>query len=667
MVSTSLAGKSNAGQQNVPEFVKAINADYQAQISHTFILHGNIYDFCDNGGGDPLSLKKVLTTCYDDHIQSGLGKKETSDTAEAGLQSKSTQSKKTRIVAFYNLSSGLEFPCEKSLEAFIAAHRAVFGDQVMEDWGDRWHLPKNPDQTMAVLNRWFHVSKTLTKQNMVNRHQGKPQSTELVLTLVITDADTLFPQGEIAQLHADRGPIVNLRAWSKDEFVGYRNRIILLTRTLSDIHESIRSELAVSHLVRKPNLEDRLAWLTNFDKSTQVQAAAQGGSFCIGENKNVTGLVFADGFDVRQFATQAAGMNRQQMKDVVLESWRKNQPIDFTLVRTRKQRVMADEFGGILDFREPEFGFEQVGGHDHFKLYCHRKIITPLKNGDKRLCSRGVLMTGPPGTGKSMVAWALAKEAQMNFMQVDLSKVFAGLLGETESNMRKLLEAIEAASPCIVFADEIDSVLSSGRQSSGDGGTSGRVFNAWMSWLSDPGRVGRVVVLAASNRPDLLDAALIRAGRMDAKIPILPPAKGDAAGRKSILLALKKKHRVTFNKALEPTESDPNNGLGRLLLDDQRIWTGAEIEVLVKEALDNAAFSERKRKDGSKDLTIQLDDWNKSMDDVLPGTAEIEKMTDLALMFTDNLAYTPAGYREIAKNKHALRIKLGFDVDDTAA
>ena len=155
-----------------------------------------------------------------------------------------------------------------------------------------------------------------------------------------------------------------------------------------------------------------------------------------------------------------------------------------------------------------------------------------------------------------MIAWALAKEAGLNFIQVDLGKVFGGLVGETEKNVRKLLEAIEAASPCIVFIDEIDSVLSSGRSSAGDSGTSARVFNNIMTWLSDPSRVGKVVVVAATNRPDLLDSALIRMGRLDAIIPMLAPAKGDALGRWNILAALTKKLKLVLHPDLVKTKDD---------------------------------------------------------------------------------------------------------------
>jgi SpoVK/Ycf46/Vps4 family AAA+-type ATPase len=187
-----------------------------------------------------------------------------------------------------------------------------------------------------------------------------------------------------------------------------------------------------------------------------------------------------------------------------------------------------------------------------------------------------------------------------------------------------------------------------------------------MTFLSDPSRVGRIVVLAASNRPDLLDKALIRPGRFDAKIPILPPSKTDVAGRKQIIKALQAKHKITFDKDLAGTLTTPENGLGRLLLDKERVWTGAEIEDLLREAMSSAAFSGRLTPDGKKDYTIRCDDWNYAMDVILPNTGDVEFQTRLALLFVNNLAYCPPDYREQAKDKQQLKRELGMEEQEAA-
>jgi ATP-dependent 26S proteasome regulatory subunit len=655
----------------VPLFVQQINSDYGSKISHTFILHGNIYDYVDNGGND-LNIKTVLSSCYDDNVitlnSRGI-KSVKKEVVEPGLQSSLLpRSEKTRIIVFFNSALGTEIPNSKSFEIW---KKAILSDlsadekEVAGIQGDRYYLPSDVGGALSLFNRWFAISKKLRAQNQYSQETSGVNATlvpEAVLTLVFTDSDTIFPAGVVSQLGGDRTPIVFMRNWAQDsEGIGDRSRIIMMTRHMSDIHESIRGELAVSYLVKKPDLQDRREYITNFNRNIEARAAASAGGLGIqlGKNLCVTKINFAPDFTLEEFAVQSAGMNRRQIKDVIFNSWRNETPIDFGLVRERKKRALDDEYNGMLDIKEPSFGFDQIGGHEHFKDYCRWEIIKPLKEGNKKLCSRGALMTGPPGTGKSMVAWALAKEAGLNFIQVDLSKVFGGLVGQTESNMRKLIEAVEAAAPCIVFVDEIDSVLSSGRSSAGDSGTSGRVFNSFMSWLSDPGRVGKVVCLAASNRPDLLDAALIRTGRMDVKIPMLPPAIGDRSGRLEILSALSKKHKIAFSKELLETRNDAT-GLGLLLGDQIRIWTGAEIEQVLQAGYRKSARSDRKLENGNQDLTLTVQDWEYAMENILPNTKEVTKMINLSLLYCDNLSYVPQAWKKLASNKEFLEAELGL-------
>ena len=641
----------------LPDFIQSINDDYKSQVAHVFLLHGNIYDFCDNSGKD-LTVKQVFTAAYDDNFQKDLTNASSQDKSGNGLGDEEATAKLTRILVTYNISQGLEYPHPQSYEMMKSAIAAVVG---AEKVNDQFMRPKSPGKLVEFMNLWFDISKQRTKMNQIAKKQSKALLEELLVTWLITDADSLFPRGEIANLGPDRLPIVSVRQWAQDEWLANRNRIILMCRHAIDLHESIRSEISAIHMVRKPDLEDRKQYIAGFDKTIQERAKRRPNkSLRIGKNTSVTKIDWAPDFGLDQCAVQSAGMNRKQLKDVFLNSWMAMEPVGYEAVRERKQRALQDEYQGMIDFKEPEFGFEQIGGHEAFKKFCKQQIIVPLQQGDKRTCARGALLCGPPGTGKSYLAWALAKEAKMNYLIVDLSKVFGGLVGETESNMRKLLEAIEAAAPCIVFIDELDSVLSAGRTSAGDSGTSGRVFNSFMTFMSDPGRAGKIVVLAATNRPDLLDAALIRAGRFDAKIAILPPARGDEKGRKAILKALITKHNVKFDTALKPTEDDREEGLGRLLRDEDRLWTGAEIEVVMKKAITTAAFADRKDEEGQRDYTITLEDWNHAMDVILPNTNEVEFQTKLALLYVDDLDFCPDGWRNLVADKDQLRRDLGM-------
>jgi ATP-dependent 26S proteasome regulatory subunit len=662
-MATATQPKSNALEVPNPEFVEKILQDYRAKVAHVFVVSGNVNDFSDDSGTRS-NVLFALVSAFDDNVRNTI-QLEANEKGRPGLQANPTVKTREliRVCAAYNLSTGLEFFHESSKNMWMDAIRSHYGAQEVDNnWPANWHSPVEPGDMFAVVNKWFKASKAVAEANVAARLNNIKTKQELLFSIVFTDADSLFPDGNIASLSGDRAPIVHIRNWARSDSLGGNNRIVLMTRHLSEIHESIRggSSGVVTMSVPKPNIVNREAWLHSFADGVIERVETSGRPMRIG-NRNVTQVELAEGFDFHQFAVQSAGMSRRQMEDVIMKSWLTGQPVDYQLVRERKQRALEDEYQGIVDFYEPEHGFEHIGGHSHLKKYFQRKVIIPLKNGDRRLCTSGMLMTGPPGTGKTAIAKALAKEAKMNFMIAHLDKLFDGLVGGTETKTRKFLEAVESAAPVIVFLDEMDSVLSSGRQSNGDSGTSARVFNAIMQFLSDESRKGRVVVIGASNRPDLLDGALIRSGRFDAKIPALPPAKGDSIGRLSILAALCRKHAVKFDPALGKTEDTANEGLGRLLLDNERIWTGAEIEVVLKEAFDNAAFAMRVKK-GAPDYTITLPDWNQAYNDILPNTQEVERMTKLSLLYVDHLGYCPDEWKAMAKDKNALRQELGLQV-----
>jgi hypothetical protein len=118
---------------------------------------------------------------------------------------------------------------------------------------------------------------------------------------------------------------------------------------------------------------------------------------------------------------------------------------------------------------------------------------------------------------------------------------------------------------------------------------------------------------------------------------------------------------MTFSKELAKTLDNPTSGLGRLLKDAERTWTGAEIEVVLKEAFDNAVFSERKGKDGTAKYVIHLEDWNIAMDNIIPNTSEVERMSKLSLYYVDNLSTVSEAWRPMARDKAKLREDLGLD------
>jgi SpoVK/Ycf46/Vps4 family AAA+-type ATPase len=170
-----------------------------------------------------------------------------------------------------------------------------------------------------------------------------------------------------------------------------------------------------------------------------------------------------------------------------------------------------------------------VGGHEPVKRYF-RSVMR-----DGRLTERapsGVLFAGPPGTGKTYLAQAIAAECGMTL--VSMGAIRSKFIGDSERNLSRVLDVVTALAPIVVFVDEIDQAL--GRRDEGqhlDSGVSGRIFSQIMEFMGDPTRRGQVLWIAATNRADLLDAALLR--RLQRVFPFLLPA---AAERESIIRAI---------------------------------------------------------------------------------------------------------------------------------
>jgi len=162
---------------------------------------------------------------------------------------------------------------------------------------------------------------------------------------------------------------------------------------------------------------------------------------------------------------------------------------------------------------------------------------------------RGVLFYGPPGCGKTLLAKAVANETQANFISIKGPELLTMWFGESEANVREVFDKARGAAPCVLFFDELDSIAKMRGGSSGDGGGAGdRVMNQLLTEMDGMGKKKAVFIIGATNRPDVLDTALIRPGRLDSLIFIPMP---DLDSRKSILRANLRKSPVAKDVDLD--------------------------------------------------------------------------------------------------------------------
>jgi transitional endoplasmic reticulum ATPase len=221
----------------------------------------------------------------------------------------------------------------------------------------------------------------------------------------------------------------------------------------------------------------------------------------------------------------------------------------------------------------PNVKWDDIGGLDSVKTELREAVELPLLKPDvfKKLgirAAKGFVLYGPPGVGKTLLAKAVATESKANFISVKGPEVLSKWVGESEKAVREIFKKAKQAAPCIVFLDEIDSIAPR-RGSYGDSGVTERIVNQLLTSLDGIETLQGVVAIAATNRPDMVDSALLRAGRFD-KIVYIPAP--DRESRAKILEVHTKKM---------PLAKDVDMGS---IADETEGYVGADLENLCREA-----------------------------------------------------------------------------------
>ncbi|WIV68165.1 CDC48 family AAA ATPase [Natrialbaceae archaeon AArc-T1-2] len=269
------------------------------------------------------------------------------------------------------------------------------------------------------------------------------------------------------------------------------------------------------------------------------------------------GMPLSDAVDLEQYAenthgfvgadleslTRESAMNalRRIRPDLDLES----EEIDAEVLESLQvtERDFKEALKGIQPsaMREvfvevPDVSWNDVGGLEDTKERLRETIQWPLDYPEvfeqmDMEAAKGVLMYGPPGTGKTLLAKAVANEAQSNFISIKGPELLNKYVGESEKGVREVFEKARSNAPTVIFFDEIDSIAGERGQTTGDSGVGERVVSQLLTELDGLEELEDVVVIATTNRPDLIDQALLRPGRLDRHVHVPVP---DEEGRKKI-------------------------------------------------------------------------------------------------------------------------------------
>ncbi len=280
---------------------------------------------------------------------------------------------------------------------------------------------------------------------------------------------------------------------------------------------------------------------------------------------------------------------------------------------------------------KPNVHWEDVGGLDEAKQELRESIEWPIRMNrlfvhfDARP-PRGILLYGPPGTGKTMLAKAVATESEANFISVRGPEFLSKWVGESERMVRETFRKAKAAAPCVIFFDEIDAITPV-RGTSADAQVTERVISQILTEMDGLEELHNVTVIAATNRPDLVDPALLRPGRFDRHLFIPPP---DLATRRAILAIHTKRKPLAADVDLEQVakQTDKYSGAELAAICNEASMLAIRETALKTKAVDDAAL---------KKVKIEKRHFDAAMKKVQPRTGDLGAYQRLASRYDHDL------------------------------
>ncbi|MCL4347328.1 MAG: AAA family ATPase, partial [Candidatus Thermoplasmatota archaeon] len=381
---------------------------------------------------------------------------------------------------------------------------------------------------------------------------------------------------------------------------------------------------AIDAALRRPGRFDREIEIGIPDKKSRLEIL----------QIHTRGMPMADDVNLEKLADMTHGYVGADLwalcKEAAIRSLRKILPdidIDMDVIPAeilRSLRVTMDDFTAA--FREmspsglrevlvekPNVTWDDIGGLQEVKEELQQAIEWPLKYGaafEKLdvVPPRGILLHGPPGTGKTLLAKAVAHESEANFINVKGPEFLSKWVGESEKAVRETFRKARQAAPCVIFIDEIDAVVPMRGSGMGDAQVTERVVSQLLTELDGLEELHGVSVIAATNRPDIIDPALLRPGRFDRLIYVPPP---DLESRKAIISIHTKKKPLAADVTVEKLAERMEN------------YTGAEIAAVCNQAAMTAMkrYIDRNGRVDEKSLSavrITSSDFDEAMKKIKP-------------------------------------------------
>ncbi|MCS4542309.1 MAG: CDC48 family AAA ATPase [Euryarchaeota archaeon] len=496
-----------------------------------------------------------------------------------------------RIAITYEDIGGLHNEIQKIREMIELPlrHPEVFKQLGIEPpKGVLLHGPPGTGKTLiakAVANETDAHFIDINGPEIINKYYGE---SEARLREIFDDANRLAP----SIIFIDE---LDAIAPKREEVTGeVEKRVVAQLLALMDGLES-RGKIIVIGATNRPNaLDPALRRPGRFDREIVIGVPNRNGRKEILQI-HTRGMPLSENVDLEKLADVTHGFVGADIaalcKEAAMHALRRVLPeIDLEIelippeVLTKLKVTMSDFVNALKEIepsalREvfvevPNVKWEDIGGLEDAKQELIEAIEWPFKYPDvfkyaKTKPPKGILLYGPPGTGKTMLAKAVATQTEANFISIKGPELFSKFVGESEKAIREVFKKAKQAAPCVIFFDEIDAIAPRRGIEHEDSHVTERVVSQLLTELDGLEELHGCVVLAATNRPDIVDPAILRPGRFDRLIYIPPP---DRETREEIF----KIHTCGM-----PLDNDVNINA---LAEQTENYVGADIEVVCREA-----------------------------------------------------------------------------------
>ena len=351
-----------------------------------------------------------------------------------------------------------------------------------------------------------------------------------------------------------------------------------VVRRLRDLAHELRktkkSLILLSPITKvPPELEKSVAAIVDWELPTRSEIEEAARKLLPSAPPATQQMIESDPTFIERVVEGALGLTLVEAENVFAKSMVRTHTFDLETILEEKKQIIRKS--GLLEYYEQREEFSDIGGMDIMKdwLVKRRNAFSSRARDFGLPLPKGILLIGVPGTGKSLTAKAVGALWQMPLLRLDVGKIFGGLVGSSEENMRNVIKTAEAIAPAILWIDELEKGFS-GTASSGqtDGGTTSRVFGSFITWLQE--KTTPVFVIATANNVSALPPELLRKGRFDEIFFCDLPDRED---RRAIMdIHLRKKGR------------DPGQFELEKLADATIDYSGAEMEQAVVAALYDA-------------------------------------------------------------------------------